>query len=214
MGRTKLTISYPSIFHVIISHSPNVSTLPNCRTSFSAGCAGCLTHTSKLMIWPTPAEDIQCNFASEPNTTQAGRAPVCGLAQLRWFGAIYRAGSTLALVGHATSQKRLPGGQTGARPAPFRLDSRRGWLWDGCVPTPRGGNAVFCENRCLPLLHRRPGWSALIVHFQGADKGFLRDVDFAELAHLFLARLLLVQQLALAACVAAVAFGGHVFAHR
>ena len=125
MGRTKLTISYPSIFHVIISHSPNVSTLPKCRTSFSAGCAGCLTHTSKLRIWPTPAEDIQCNFASEPNTTQAGRAPVCGLAQLRWFGAIYRAGSTLALVGHATSQKRLPGGQTGARPAPFRLDSGR-----------------------------------------------------------------------------------------
>ena len=33
----------------------------------------------------------------------------------------------------------------------------------------------------------------LVVHFQGRDKRILRNVDFAELAHLFLARLLLIQ---------------------
>jgi hypothetical protein len=48
----------------------------------------------------------------------------------------------------------------------------------------------------------------------GGDEGFLRDLDLAELAHPLLALFLLVEQLALAADVAAVAFGGHVLAQR
>jgi hypothetical protein len=43
------------------------------------------------------------------------------------------------------------------------------------------------------------------VHLQRGDERFLRDVDLAELAHLLLAGLLLVEQLALAGGVAAVA---------
>src|SRR4051794_17438123 len=54
----------------------------------------------------------------------------------------------------------------------------------------------------------------ILVHFQGGDERLLRNVHLAELAHLLLARLLLVEQLALARDVAAVAFRGHVFAQR
>ena len=50
------------------------------------------------------------------------------------------------------------------------------------------------------------------IHFQRGDEGFLRDVDLAELAHALLAFLLLLQQLALARGVAAVALGGDVLA--
>jgi hypothetical protein len=50
------------------------------------------------------------------------------------------------------------------------------------------------------------------IHLQRGDEGFLRDLDLAELPHLLLAFLLLVQQLALARDVAAVALGGHVLA--
>src|SRR4051812_37138117 len=52
------------------------------------------------------------------------------------------------------------------------------------------------------------------IHFEGGDEGFLRDVDAAELAHLLLALFLLVQQLALACNVAAIAFGRDVLAQR
>ncbi len=40
--------------------------------------------------------------------------------------------------------------------------------------------------------------AASSIHLQGGDEGFLRDVDLAELAHLLLALLLLVEKLALA----------------
>src|SRR5271170_945965 len=50
------------------------------------------------------------------------------------------------------------------------------------------------------------------IHLQRGDEGLLRDVDLAELAHALLAFLLLVQQLALAGRVAAIALGGDVLA--
>ena len=52
----------------------------------------------------------------------------------------------------------------------------------------------------------------LLLHFQRGDEGLLRNLDAAELAHLLLAFLLLLQELALAGHVAAVAFRGHVLA--
>src|SRR6186997_2326274 len=54
--------------------------------------------------------------------------------------------------------------------------------------------------------------SRLSIHLQRGDEGFLRDVDLAELPHALLALLLLVEQLALARGVAAVAFRRHVLA--
>src|SRR5690625_4931366 len=55
---------------------------------------------------------------------------------------------------------------------------------------------------------------SIVVHPQGGEEGGLGDFDVAELAHALLALLLPVQQLALAADVAAVALGGHVLAQR
>src|ERR1700741_1878521 len=52
------------------------------------------------------------------------------------------------------------------------------------------------------------------AHLRGGDEGFLRDLALAELAHALLALLLLVEELALAGGVAAVALGGHVLAQR
>jgi hypothetical protein len=54
--------------------------------------------------------------------------------------------------------------------------------------------------------------SSIILHLQGLDKRRLGDVHLAELAHALLALFLLVEQLALAGDVAAVAFGGDVLA--
>ncbi len=51
----------------------------------------------------------------------------------------------------------------------------------------------------------------ICIHFQSGDEGFLRDLDAAELPHLLFAFLLLVQELALAADVAAIALRGDVF---
>src|SRR5208282_1359477 len=50
------------------------------------------------------------------------------------------------------------------------------------------------------------------IHLQRGDESLLRDVDLAELAHALFTLLLLLQKLALARHVAAVAFGGHVLA--
>ena len=50
------------------------------------------------------------------------------------------------------------------------------------------------------------------VHLQRRDEGFLRDLHLAELAHPLLALFLLVEELALAGDVAAIAFGGDVLA--
>src|SRR5260370_25208440 len=52
------------------------------------------------------------------------------------------------------------------------------------------------------------------VHLEGGDKGRLRDLDVADLAHALLALLLLLEELLLAADVAAVALGQHVLAQR
>src|SRR5208282_3229386 len=56
------------------------------------------------------------------------------------------------------------------------------------------------------------GHPALVPHLERREEGGLRDLDLAELAHALLALLLLVQELALARDVAAVALGGHVLA--
>src|ERR1035441_4233163 len=50
--------------------------------------------------------------------------------------------------------------------------------------------------------------------FEHFDKGFLGNVDRAEGLHAFLAFLLLFQEFALAADVAAITLGGYVFAQR
>lgn len=52
----------------------------------------------------------------------------------------------------------------------------------------------------------------ILIHFQRSDKSFLGDFHLAELAHAFLAGLLLVEQLALAGRIAAVALRGYVLA--
>src|SRR5215472_10075151 len=59
---------------------------------------------------------------------------------------------------------------------------------------------------------RSEGRSA--IDLQRGNKSFLRDVDLAELPHLLLAFLLLLQKFAFARDVAAVAFRGDVLAQR
>jgi len=51
-----------------------------------------------------------------------------------------------------------------------------------------------------------------VVELQGADEGFLRDVDAADRLHPLLAFLLLLEQLVLSRDVAAVELGGHILA--
>src|SRR2546423_14675059 len=60
----------------------------------------------------------------------------------------------------------------------------------------------------------RPRSARLHIDLQRGDEGLLRDVDLAELAHALLALLLLLQELALARDVAAVALGEHVLPER
>src|SRR5579872_3154587 len=52
------------------------------------------------------------------------------------------------------------------------------------------------------------------IDLQRCNEGFLRNVDLAELPHLLLAFLLLLQKFPFARDVAAVALGGDVFAER
>src|ERR1700751_674555 len=52
------------------------------------------------------------------------------------------------------------------------------------------------------------------IHLQRGNESFLRNVDLAELPHLLLAFLLLLQKLAFARDVATVAFCGDVLAYR
>src|SRR5579885_3655900 len=54
----------------------------------------------------------------------------------------------------------------------------------------------------------------VFARLQRREEGRLRNVDLAELAHALLALFLLLEELALAADVAAVALGGHVLAQR
>src|SRR5215831_11519760 len=59
-----------------------------------------------------------------------------------------------------------------------------------------------------------PFRSLFLPHLQYRQKGFLGDLDAADALHALLAFLLLLEQLALAGNVAAVALGEHVLAHR
>src|SRR5207253_834247 len=65
-----------------------------------------------------------------------------------------------------------------------------------------------------PARPSRGSPSVLIPHAKRGDERFLRDADAPVLAHLRLAFFLLIQEFTLATCVAAVAFGGHILAHR
>src|SRR5215469_16089721 len=91
--------------------------------------------------------------------------------------------------------ERLAGGLEGAGPA-------------------AGGRVRDSSKACRlrPPLWPRPEAQRLAVDLEGGDEGFLRDLDLAELPHALLAGLLFVEQLALAGDVAAIAFGGDVFA--
>src|SRR5438477_1463118 len=69
----------------------------------------------------------------------------------------------------------------------------------------------------LAVFGRPQPWSrapSAVAHLEGGDEGGLRDLDLAELAHPLFALLLLVEELAFAGHVAAVAFGEHVLAQR
>ena len=72
-----------------------------------------------------------------------------------------------------------------------------------------GGHAFHCMKRVRPLALKM---ELSAVHLESAYKSLLRNIDLPELAHFFLARLLLFQKLFLPRDVAAVAFGGDVFA--
>ena len=86
----------------------------------------------------------------------------------------------------------------------------------------------FCRCRSLsPLAQRQRGrmqdsrttgsgvCDDLLIHlrFKHGQKRLLRDFDFSELLHPLLAFFLLLQQLAFAGNVAAVALRGHVLSH-
>src|SRR5690606_4764969 len=55
---------------------------------------------------------------------------------------------------------------------------------------------------------------SIIPHFERLDERLLGNLHLAELAHLLFPLLLFFKELALARRVAAIAFGGHVLAHR
>ncbi len=117
-------------------------------------------------------------------------------------------------------RKRPPGGRITSRrmrARTFRSVGRcpacrpGGALW-GCLRLGLERVRTRVAGNALPRTHpERKQLSA--VHFQGANECFLGNVHFPELAHLFLTRLLLLQQLLLARRVAAVALGRHVLAH-
>src|SRR5665213_389185 len=73
-------------------------------------------------------------------------------------------------------------------------------------------NPIVIRSRRYVKHASRPARPLIRVHLQRRDERLLRDIDLAELAHLLLALLLLVEELALAGGVAAVAFGGDVLA--
>src|ERR1700691_4912181 len=109
---------------------------------------------------------------------------------------------------------RLPSPHKGNRapgPAPARLPAAHQLSRRRDSPTPSN----LPRSSCPPSTGQAyPNLWLIRVHFKGGDKGFLRDFNLAELAHLLLALLLLVEELALARDVAAIAFGRHVLAQR
>src|SRR5262249_26513933 len=64
------------------------------------------------------------------------------------------------------------------------------------------------------LSHLSGDWSLIGVHLERGDESLSRNLDAAEAPHLLLSCLLLVEQLALARDVAAIAFRGHILAQR
>src|SRR5512139_2291194 len=70
----------------------------------------------------------------------------------------------------------------------------------------------LAEYWAFPGQHQCP--SFLAADLQHREEGLLRDLDLAELLHALLAFFLLLEQLALARDVAAVALGEHVLAQR
>src|SRR5262249_28876282 len=79
------------------------------------------------------------------------------------------------------------------------------------VPLRRGPRARSQPRSVEKVL---PGFLVAWLGGQGRDEGLLRHVDAPDGLHPLLALLLLLQQLALARDVAAVALGQHVLAHR
>jgi hypothetical protein len=73
------------------------------------------------------------------------------------------------------------------------------------APTPSSGRSATTFSR-----KGEKGIWSLPLHLERLDEGLLRNVHLAELAHALLALLLLVEELALAGDVAAVALGRHV----
>src|SRR5262249_36147139 len=71
-----------------------------------------------------------------------------------------------------------------------------------------------CRVRASSHSPRKAGLRLVLFHLQRGDEGLLRDLHLPELAHLLLALLLLLEQLALARDVAAIALGDHVLPQR
>jgi len=78
------------------------------------------------------------------------------------------------------------------------------------IAQPRQQRRLPSLRMCSVARHERGSLSH--IHLQGRNECLLRDVDLAELAHALLAFLLLLEKLALARDIAAIAFGGDIFA--
>src|SRR3546814_10706826 len=83
------------------------------------------------------------------------------------------------------------------------------WSSDVCSSDLTCPNMNSPKQKCQGESRGRAA-SGAAVHLERLDEGRLRNLDLAELAHPLLAFLLLLQQLALARDVAAVALRGHV----
>src|SRR3974390_1261548 len=118
-------------------------------------------------------------------------------------------------------------------PRPLSSDQLRDMLVHLAARIKMGGVSAFAASPATFCIAEKKPWPRLAViwqvsrgacrkalerfsaiHLERGDEGFLRDVDLAELPHLLLAFLLLLQKLAFARDVAAVAFGGDVLAQR
>src|SRR5581483_783331 len=93
--------------------------------------------------------------------------------------------------------------------------------WERWIPGSLAMRKIGVRQFCRGLAHRNDeGWSCApndeksTIHLQGSDEGLLRDVDLAELPHLLLAFLLLLQKFSFTGDVAAVALRGDVLAQR
>src|SRR5215470_7320018 len=100
------------------------------------------------------------------------------------------------------------------RSAPSPPRSRRRTCTRKCRSSPvRRARAPSRTARRLSS-YRAPRLSLLLVEIEHGEEGLLRNLDRADLLHPLLALLLLLEQLALAGDVTAVALGEHVLALR